>query len=300
MDILAPNYATNSVEAANGIPFKTELAFADHKGVYKPRIEKKQRKLALKLDFLKDFLEQDEEVLAITTAVSPTSFLDRVTTGMIFVYIWRCMLVFTDRRIIHVPTTQGYRYRQSLAQIGYNDIASIALKGAKLKIEYKSNAKEQFLYVRGSERRKIRALLADLNLQGMPSDAAQRHHICPRCASALTAGLYECRSCKLEFKDKTTARKRSIWLPGGGYFYTGHPWLGIGDALFESLLVFGIIVSFVPTVDFPDPDISGAIFLGVILIFEKLVTVYHANHFVKEYLTKDKEIKSPLAPAFPV
>jgi hypothetical protein len=209
------------------------------------------------------------------------------------------MLVFTDRRIIHVPTTQGYRYRQSLAQIQYNDIASIVQKGAKLKIEYKSGVKEQFLYVRGSERKKIRVLLADLNMQGTRSDAAQRHHICPRCAAALKAELFECPSCKLEFKDKATALKRSIWLPGGGYFYTGHPWLGIGDALFETLLIFAIVFSLVPTVDYPDPDIGSAIFFGVILIFEKLVTVYHANHFVKEYLTKDKHIKPALAGAFP-
>jgi hypothetical protein len=47
----------------------------------------------------------------------------------------------------------------------------------------------------------------------------------------------------------------------------------------------------IPTVEFPEVDWAGAIFFGVILIVEKLVTIYHANHFVKEYLTKDKEIK---------
>ena len=292
VDTLSPNMQSNGLNDLDRLPFDADTMFADHKGTYKPRIEKKQRKLARKLPFLKEFLEDGEKLLVITTAVSPTSFFEQWTTGFIFVYIKRCLLVMTDRRILHIPTTMGYKYRRSIAQIRYGDIASISQKRSKLKIQYKHGVKDLFLYVRRSERKKIRALLASLALEGPSSKAGKRVHLCPRCTSELETDVFECSSCGLEFKSRKKALKLSIWLPGGGYFYTGHPLLGIGDAIFELILILAIVGNLIPTADFPAGDPTAAIVLGVILIIEKLITIYHANHFVKEYLTKDKEIKA--------
>ncbi len=290
-DLLAPVTAATASEDMDGLPFDADKMFSDHKGAHKSRVEKKQRALAKKVGFLKDFLEDGETLLAITTAVSPTSFLEQWTTGFIFVYIKRCLLVVTNTRILHIPTTMGYKYRRSIAQIRYSDIETIQQKGARLKIRYKSNQKDLFLYVRRSERKKIRALLPNISMQGSESDAAKRVHLCPRCTSELEFDVYVCPSCKLEFKSRSTALKLSMWLPGGGYFYTGHPILGIGDALVEAFLVFSIIFSLIPTVEFPEPDYVGAGIFSVILLVEKLITIYHANHFIREYLTKEKDIK---------
>lgn len=33
------------------------------------------------------------------------------------------------------------------------------------------------------------------------------------------------------------------------------------------------------------------IFYGIALVLEKLITVYLSNHFIKEYIPKEKEIK---------
>lgn len=41
-----------------GLPIDASTMFADHAGDQKPRIEKKQRKLAEKVAFLKEFLEE--------------------------------------------------------------------------------------------------------------------------------------------------------------------------------------------------------------------------------------------------
>ena len=288
---LSPNMHTVSSNDLDGLPFDADTMFGDHKGTYKPRIEKKQRKLARKLAFLQDFLESDEKLLVITTAVSPTSFLEQWTTGFFFVYIKRCLLIMTNKRIFHIPTTMSFNYRRSIAQIRYGDIDSIAQKGRTLKIKYKSGAKDLFLYVRGGERKKIRAQLPLLSHDGPSSKVGKRVHLCPRCSAELEKDNFECPGCRLEFKSRKRALTLSVWVPGGGYFYTGHPLLGLSDALIEVILILGVFVSLIPDAEFPEADPAGVIVFGVILIIEKLITIYHANHFVKEYLTIDKEIR---------
>lgn len=289
VDTLAPNMYVPGSDDLDGLPILAETMFADHKGVYKPRIEKKQRKLAEKLSFLKEFLEEGEQLLTVTTAVSPTSFIEQWTTGFIFVYIKRCMLVFTDRRVFHIPTRTNFDYRGSIAQIRYGDLESIEQKRSRLKITYKSGEKDLFLYLRRSERKKIRALLQSVNLQGSTSIARGRVHLCPKCTSELEADKYECANCGQEFKNRKRARKLSMWVPGGGYFYTGHTFLGLADAVVETALVIAIIASVMPNAGFPNGNIGIASFLAVILVLEKLITIYHANHFVKEYIPKDEK-----------
>lgn len=272
----------------HGLPFDADILFSDHAGIHKPRIEKKQRKLAEKVAFLKDFLEDGEQVLTVTTAVSPTSFLEQWTTGFIFAYIKRCLLVFTDRRIFHVPTTMSYDYRQSVAHVRYGDVESIAQKGNRLQIAYKSGAKDLFLYLRRSERKKIRALLGSADLQGTTSSVGKRVHLCPQCTSELEPDRFDCPSCGKAFKSRSKARNLSIWTPGGGYFYTGHPYLGIADAVIEIFFLIMIIGALIPTSAFPNGDIATAGVFAVLLFFEKGITVYHANHFIKEYLPVER------------
>ena len=56
VDTLSPDTQSKTLNDLDGLPFDADTMFADHKGVFKPRIEKKQRKLAGKLLFLKEFL----------------------------------------------------------------------------------------------------------------------------------------------------------------------------------------------------------------------------------------------------
>lgn len=291
VETLIPDFPSGGFGEPEQLPFIPDIAFTDHKGVYRPRIEKRQRKLARQLSFLQDFLEEDEKLLIVTAAVSPASLLEQLTTGWILVYIKRCLLVLTNKRIIHVPTTMNYGYRHSIAQVRYGDLESIAQKGRRLKLRYKSGAKEQFLYVRRSERKKIRSLLPTLDLQGIPSNAGGRVHLCPRCHAEQEPKVFECPACSLPFKNRRKAVALSIWLPGGGYFYTGHPVLGISDALVEAFLILVLVLSLIPTPEFPEPAMADALFIGVILVIEKLITIYHAYHFVSEYLPRDKAPK---------
>jgi len=302
VDTLSPDMPSASPDVLDALPFDADTMFADHNGAYKPRIEKKQRKLAEKVKFLKEFLEDGEQLLAITTAVSPTSFLEQWTTGFIFVYIKRCMLVFTDRRIFHIPTTSSFDYRGSVAEVRYGDLESIAQKGSRLKVAYKSGVKELFLYIRRSERKKIRALVQAADLQSSSGTAGDRVHLCPKCTRVLEADRFDCPGCGKEFKSRTKARNLSLWLPGGGYFYTGHPYLGVVDAVIELMFLVIIIGSLIPTSNSPNGDLAVAAVFAVFLAIEKAITVYHANHFVKEYLPVEgvKIHRSPLRKALSV
>ncbi len=290
VDVLSPDSYVQGTDSLGGLKIDSATMFADHQGVHKPRIEKKQRKLAEKVTFLKDVLEDGEQLLAITTAVSPTSFIEQWTTGLVFVYIKRCMLVFTDRRVFHIPTTAGFDYRESLAEIRYGDLESIEQKGSRLKIAYKTGAKDLFLYVRGSERKKIRALLQAGDRLASPGATGNRTHLCPKCTHVLEVDRFDCPGCGKEFKSRTKARNLSLWLPGGGYFYTGHPFLGLMDAMIELLFLVIVAGSLI------DGEWSVAGIFGVLLALEKSITVYHANHFVKEYLPVEgaKIYKSPM------
>ena len=76
-------------------------------------------------------------------------------------------------------------------------------------------------------------------------------------------------------------------LPGGGYFYTGHPFIGIGDALGESYLLILTLVSLVlALLGDGEAMLTFLLFLAALTI-EKLVTIYHSNSFLAEFIPTD-------------
>ena len=87
-----------------GVPVERDTIFSDHKGNYRNRVEKRQRQLIVKTTFVKFFLSHDERILCLTTAYSPISVLEQVLTGPAFLFFKRALLVFTDKRILHIPT----------------------------------------------------------------------------------------------------------------------------------------------------------------------------------------------------
>ena len=100
-----------------GLPVDREVLFSNHKGIYKKRIEKRQRKLIVKLSFLKPFLKNNEHIQLVTTGYSPLNSLAQYLTGFIFIYLKRSLFVFTNYRILHIPATSSYKYNNSIAQV---------------------------------------------------------------------------------------------------------------------------------------------------------------------------------------
>lgn len=273
------------------LPVNTNVLFTNHKNIYKKTIEKRQRKMLKKIPFIRPFLHESEEILFITTGCSPVSVIEQLLTGWVVFYLKRSLFVFTNERIFHIPTKQDFSYRNSISQIMYADCQNIAIKGRSLVAEYKNGKKEKFVYIPRSEGKKIKTLLQEMSIEGQPSLTLGRTHLCPCCTNLLVTDQYTCPSCSLEFKNKKQTKRISIIYPGGGYFYTGHPFLGLGDALAEIYLTLLVIAALIAVISGDVGSISMLVFFSIILALEKALTVYHSNHFIKEYIPKVRSIK---------
>ena len=274
-----------------GLPVDSEIIFSNYKDIYKKRIEKRQRELIIKLSFLKPFLDGDEKILLVTTGHSPPTIFEKMGLGWLFVYLKRSLLVFTDRRIFHIPTTPIYRYRNSISQISYGDCQSITLKGRSLVITYPSTLiTDKFFSIAGREKKKIREILKKVPIADGRKTAAGRIHLCPQCAAPLSASRPTCQRCQLKFKSGTMATLLAILLPGGGYFYIRQPFLAVVAAILEVLLLIGIGISLRDLVD--GVTASVALFAGasVLFILEKIAAVVHARVFIREFVPGRKDI----------
>jgi hypothetical protein len=262
--------------------------FSDKKGAYRKRIEKNKTKLLEKLGFLGRFLDSDERLMFVAAGCSPFSALEQMTIGAGWVYmIKRALLVFTNKRIFHVPTSYNLGYRGSVAQVLYQDCNRLRVKGSTLLIEYRSGKKERFYGIPGPDRGVINRLNVESGDFGPVSARPERTHLCPNCTQPLEREVAACSSCGLEFRTKAKAWKYSLLIPGGGYFYTRHPFMGMLDAIVESyLLILTAAAGFAALSG--DPE-SGpvAIVFAVLLAFEKLLTVYHSNSFLDEFIPTD-------------
>ncbi|MBF8269555.1 MAG: hypothetical protein HW386_1264 [Gammaproteobacteria bacterium] len=277
-----------------GFPVDTDFMFSDHKGKYNKRIERRQISYAKTLPELNRFMDKDEKVLLIARGCSPMSFMEQYLTGWIIYYLKRAVFVFTNKRIFHLPVTSSYKYRNSIAEIRFADTESMGLRGGTLKVKYESGKTESFMYISSSERKKIKELLGNIPHEGAPSATLMRHHLCPRCTKPLEKDHYECPSCRLQFKNSAEGRMKSIIFPGGGYFYAGHPFLGLADAFVEVILILIVVISIIDLVNGVPESGVVLIFYGIIFVLEKIISVYHSSHFLKEYIPKDRTI-SPVS-----
>jgi hypothetical protein len=277
-----------------GLPVDRGVLFSNHKDTYKKRIEKRQRKLIVKLSFIKPFLKQNEQVLLITTGYSPLNSLAQYLTGFIFVYLKRSLFVFTNYRILHIPATSSYKYKNSIAQMVYADCQSTELKGGTLIVRHVrgGNKKtDKFKGIAFSERRKIRSLFKKKKpLSGTKGQPYARMHLCPNCTHMLAEGVRKCGKCQLQFKSKLAASLSALLIPGGGYFYIRQYFLGFLDALLEIVLAF-LIAHLLIGMRNQMPLESVHLVLIPIFLYLKIGAVIHSNDFIEEFIPKDKNLK---------
>lgn len=271
-----------------GLPVDLAVIFSNYKNAYKKRIEKRQRWFIVRLSFLKPFLELDEKILQVTTGHSPTTIFEKMGLGWVFVYLKRSLLVFTDRRIFHVPTTPAYRYRYSVAQIPYRLCRSISMKGRNLILVYKaSGVTEKFFSLAGREKNKIREILKTVPVSNDGTAAGGRTHLCPRCAATLSSSGHACRQCQIKFKTGTLATLMAVLLPGGGYFYIRQPFLGAMSTILEISLLAVVVNAYSNLAHGDKPFLlAGAVTL---FIFEKIAVAVHAGVFIKEFVPRQKK-----------
>jgi hypothetical protein len=281
-----------------GLPVDRETLFSNHKDIYKKRIENRQRKLIVKLPFLKPFLKTGEKILLVSTGYSPITSLAQYATGFLFVYLKRSLFVFTNQRIFQVPTTPNYKFKQSISQIFYTGCQSIELKGGTLVVAYAKLGKmEKFRAIALSERKKIRALLKQMPHSGTQSQLGERFHLCPQCTRPLTVAKYICASCQLKFKNKIVAYILAILFPGGGYFYVRQNLLGLLDAIVEIFLLLYIAMTLEDVLNKVEGSMVDMLVPAAIFVAVKIISVIHSTHFIEEFIPRKKEIQANPAAA---
>lgn len=271
-----------------GLPVDATILFSNKKGLYSIHIEKNRTKLLQKIGFIRKFLDADERIIFVTTGCSPFSAVEQMTTGQLWlVMIKRALFVFTTKRLFHIPTTTKYVYRGSISQILYEDCSRLHVKGSMLVAEYRSGKKERFYGIPSGDRAIIKRFKIAPAESDRPSARPQRNHLCPSCTHILPPRTFTCPSCGLEFRDKAKALRYSLLYPGGGYFYTNHYVMGVLDALVETyLLIFALIAGVASLLGDPEA-LSTFILFALVLAVEKLITVYHSNNFLAEFVPKD-------------
>ncbi len=271
------------------LPIDEATAFSNKKGEIKERIKRKQLEMLAPYEvLLKQFLEPGEKVLLAMHGCSPMSSLEQLTMGWTAAYLKRCTFVLTDRRILHFPSKSDYGPRNSIAQMRFGDLEEIKTSSlfGKFTVVYKGGNKESFNYVKDAA--KFKSVLPALQFKGQPATrAGSRHHLCPRCTAPLAGGLYTCTGCSLEFKNEERARKLSLLIPGGGYFYTNHPWIGVQDFVVETILILLVVTSAFAAIGDPAESMGGLVVFGFALALEKFYTVYHARQYVREFIPVD-------------
>ena len=294
------------VSVVGGVPVDSETCFTDHKGRAKPSLDKRVRGVLEKAaPMLAPVLEDGETVRFVTAASSPYSILELLTTGWVIANVKRCLLVVTDRRILHLPVKPSSEPRGSISQIRFGDLESAEVKGTlgkELRVRYRAGGKEKFQNLPAGAGKKLRQILESVELAAAaPSPVGRRHYLCPGCREGLDGveSLAEgsrCAVCGLEFKSRRRALLLSVLVPGGGYFYTGHPVLGLFDALTEGFLLLGLLSTLFlgpgvgPGVD-PGAATADVWLFAALLAIEKLVTVYHAFHYVGELQPADSSFR---------
>lgn len=276
-----------------GLPVDGESCFTNAKGQSKRSIERRARKILDKTaPVLGAVLEEGEVIRYVAPASSPYSLLELLTTGWVLQTVKRCVLVVTDRRLLHLPVRANLAPRLSVSQVRFADLDGADVAGwlsPALKLDYRRGEKESFRGLPAGARKKLAGLLEGVVGQGTPTARGRRHYLCLRCGHALPDGMERCGSCGLKFKHRDRARWLSILVPGGGYFYTGHPVLGLFDGLFEGILILmlGTSVFFAATGD-PEIGLGDVGLWAAILAIEKIVTIYHAEHYVRDFLPAEK------------
>jgi hypothetical protein len=273
-------------ERNRGIPVDPEVAFTDCHGQRNPKCEKRQKKLLAKASFIRPYLDEDEHIILVTTACSPFSMLEQMLGGWMIVMLKRSLLVFTNKRFFHVPTTPDFKFRRSLAVVEYGWCQEARVRGGGLRIVYHNGKKEHFTALDRRERKKLKSIFESTTLPRPDANAGERSFLCPHCGVAIGRVIQPCANCGQAFRDKKTSRWLSLLLPGGGYFYTGHPLLGIADALVETYLTVYVFIMLLGVLQGAPEALPALVIFAAILALEKAVTIYESDRFLEEFLPK--------------
>jgi hypothetical protein len=306
-DIYFPVHPEQSsrLGSPNGVRVREDTLYTNHKGQEKKGVRKRADKALDKLqEVLRRALAPAEVVLYIARCQAPASVFEQITFGWYIYYVTATILVFTNRRLLLFQVKRDGSWKRILRAALWGDVEEAKVKGwlsRTLQIKYRNGKKETYWGLGWGDAKKIRVLLHALFSLGVGETSAAGGMVprCPNCLAELTPQVYECGHCKLTFKDEKTMVRRSLVIPGGGYFYVGHWFLGVGDFIVEAYLLILVVVFVIAAVSLMISPQSGqaaggrgetwgvAIFLGLVLAVEKWLTIHHCRRFIREFIPKE-------------
>ena len=160
---------------------------------------------------------------------------------------------------------------------------------------FKNGGDATYTNFRRSDAKKIAAIAAAVLplASGEMTAAHGLVQLCPDCRNALTPGQYSCSACGLIFKNEKTMVTRSIFLPGGGYFYTGHRGIGIFLGIVEGYLLLEILLLlFAAGLASPKAMAnirSALILLAFFWAIETAVTILHCRRYIRDFIPEKRD-----------
>lgn len=281
------------VMPVNGINVREDSLFSNHKGEEKSGLRKRNIKALEKLrPALERFLEPNEVVLYIARGRTPLSVVEQLTAGWWTYMLAAAAIVFTNRRILFFPVKTDGTWKESVRSALWGDVAGVKAKGfvtRNLTFTFRNGQKETYMAFRAGDAKKI-ALIAQVLIPVSTGEMSVTHgvvQLCPDCRSPLTSGIYSCGKCGLIFKNEKSMILRSIFLPAGGYFYTGHPMIAFLPALVELIVLIDVLGLILVRSRGADSAQSIA---GLLIVFffvwavETAITILHCRRYIREYI----------------
>lgn len=283
---------------ANGISIRKDVLFANYKGEEQERIQKSSEKRLQKLQpALQRMLLPDEAVLHIAPAQSPLTILEQFTAAWWTRMLAASAVVLTNKRILFFPVKRNGSWKESARGAAWGDLEEVKAKGLLVKnvtFKFKSGAKTTYTNFSRADAKKIAAIALALlpAASGEQTSKPSLLQLCPDCRNVLTEGLYSCSTCGLIFKNEKSMVMRSIFLPGGGYFYTRHPLIGILPAIVEGIFILDVLVLLFAGLATPNTVsrvLPGLLILALFWAFETAITILHCRRYVREFIPEKRD-----------
>jgi hypothetical protein len=282
----------------DGISIRSDVLSTNDKGEEKESVQKLARKILQKLcPALQHILRPEEAVLYAMPARSPLSVIEQLTAAWWTTLLAACVIVVTNKRILLFPVKRDGSWRESVRAVHWGDLEEIRATGLlvrNISFKFKNGTKVTYTNFRRLDAKKLTAIASALipSASGEQTPAHGLIQLCPDCCNVLTEGQYSCSSCGLTFKNEKTMVLRSILLPGGGYFYTGHPLVAILPAVVEAFLVLEILLVLFAGLASPKavPELlNGLLVLGIFWALETAVTILHCRRYVRDFIPEKRD-----------
>ena len=286
------------ITSVNGISVRNDVLYSNAKGEVNARIQKRNEKSVQKLQpALLRMLLPGETVLFVMRARSPLSIVEQITAASWTAALAACAIVITNKRILFFLVKRDGSWKESIRAVQWGDIEEIKSKGLLIRyvsFKFKNRSKVTYTNFGRTDAKKFAALAAVLipAASGELSSTQGMVQLCPDCRNVLTPGQYSCSACGLIFKNEKTMVTRSILLPAGGYFYTGHPVIAIIPAIFEGLLVLDILFLLFAGLSSPKagPEIRVALFaLALFWALETAITILHCRRYIRDFIPEKRD-----------